>query len=680
MFPSVYEEFIFKKSYARWLDDKGTREDWSETVNRYLGFMSEHLLRKHKYTIPQNLKDELYEAILSFEVMPSMRAMMTAGAALMRDNTAGFNCAFLTVESADDFVETMYILLCGTGVGFSVEREFTDKLPPVPREFFDVGATIVVEDSKEGWAQALRELLQYLWNGYIPQIDVSKVRPAGSRLKVFGGRASGPEPLLRLMRFVIKRFMRRAGLRLRPIDCHDIQCMIGDVVVVGGVRRSAMISLSDLDDDLMAGAKGYLPVQSVIPSPFAPRQFCVVVDDEAHEIEFSDDEFGASQIKMLNEQNLIYWPLIAPYRSLANNSAVYNEKPTHEVFTKEWASLVASGSGERGFFNREASIRQATRFGRRGDVRYGTNPCSEIILRPRQFCNLSEAIARALDTLKNLKRKVRLAAILGTFQSTLTDFPFLRDIWRQNTEEERLLGVSLTGIMDCQLLNGQNGNPEKILNELRKVARDTNREFAKAIGIEPSAAITCVKPSGTVSQLVNSSSGIHTRHARHYIRRIRSDVKDPLAQMMKAKGVPCEPDVFKPKETLIFSFPMKAPEGAITRHDVTALSQLENWLTFQRDWCEHKPSCTVSVRDEEWQPVADWVYENFDDLSGISFLPHYEPNYPQLPYEDITKEQYDDLVKQIPTSIDWDDLRLFEKEDQTEAMQTLACVGGVCEI
>jgi ribonucleoside-triphosphate reductase (thioredoxin) len=577
--------------------------------------------------------DDIEEAILSLDVMPSMRAMMTSGPALERDNTCAYNCSYLPVDDPKAFDEAMFILLCGTGVGFSVERQYVNKLPEVPERLFASEDTIVVADSKEGWAKAYRKLLALLWAGEVPKWDVSKVRPAGAKLKTFGGRASGPAPLVELFNFTIGKFKGAAGRKLSSIECHDIMCKIGEVVVVGGVRRSAMISLSNLSDDRMRHAKSG------------------------------------------------QWWENQGQRALANNSTSYTEKPDMETFMREWLALVESKSGERGIFNRQASQKQAAKNGRRNpDWDFGTNPCSEIILRPYQFCNLTEVVVRATDTIDTLSHKVKLATILGTIQSTYTNFPYLRKKWKDNTEEERLLGVSLTGIMDNPLMTSKNNGLEATLEHLRNVAINTNAEWADRLGIPRSAAITCVKPSGTVSQLVDSASGIHARHSPYYIRTVRGDNKDPLTQFMKDMGVPAEACVMKPDNTTVFSFPVKSPEGAVTRNDMTAIEQLETWLTYQRYWCEHKPSVTVSVRDEEWMEVGSFVYKYFDEMSGVSFLPHSDHTYQQAPYQDATKEEYESLLAQMPTKIDWAKLSEYETEDGTKSSQTFACSGDVCEI
>jgi len=622
--PTDYQSFIHKSRYAKYIDGKG-RESWPETVNRYIGNVVGDKVDKQTSA-------EIEQAILSLDIMPSMRAMMTAGAALDRDNTAGYNCSYLPVDDPKSFDEAMYILLCGTGVGFSVERQFISKLPEVP-ELFDSDTTIVVKDSKEGWAKAFRQLLALLWAGEIPKWDITRVRPAGARLKTFGGRASGPAPLVELFNFAVKTFKDAQGRRLSSLECHDLMCFIGQIVVVGGVRRSAMISLSNLSDDRMRHAKSG------------------------------------------------QWWENAAHRALANNSVSYTEKPDSETFMREWLALVESKSGERGVFNRQASKNQAAKYGRRDpEHEFGTNPCSEIILRPYQFCNLTEVVVRATDNVDDLERKVKLATILGTIQSTYTKFPYLRKVWTTNTEEERLLGVSLTGIMDNPLMTSANKGLEKTLEHLREIAVRTNTTWANRLGIPTSAAITCVKPSGTVSQLVDSASGIHARHALHYIRTVRGDNKDPLTQMMKDQGIPNAPCVMKPDSTTVFSFPMRSPKKAVTRNDMTAIEQLETWLTYQRHWCEHKPSVTVTVRSNEWMEVGAFVYKHFDEMSGVSFLPHSDHTYQQAPYQDCTKDDYNKLSKIMPKSIDWSRLSEYEQEDNTVAMQTMACSGDVCEI
>ena len=624
--PTEYQAFIHKSRYARWLDKGNRREEWSETVERYMDNVVRPVVGDDSYI------NKIRDAILDLEVMPSMRAMMTAGPALNRDNTAGYNCSYLPVDDLKSFDEAMFILLCGTGVGFSVERQFISKLPDIP-DLFNSETTIVVKDSKEGWAKAFRQLIALLYSGEIPQWDVSQVRPAGARLKTFGGRASGPGPLVDLFNFTIHTFKEAQGYKLSSMQCHDIMCKIGEVIVMGGVRRSAMISLSNLSDDRMRHAKS-----------------------------------GA-------------WWSSDPQRALANNSVAYTEKPDAVSFMREWTALVESGSGERGIFNREAAKKQAGKYDRRdADWDFGTNPCSEIILRPYQFCNLTEVVVRATDTIKDLERKVRCATILGTIQSTYTKFPYLRKVWQRNTEEERLLGVSLTGIMDNRLLTSKNKGLDKTLEHLREVAVNVNAMWADRLGIPQSTSITCVKPSGTVSQLVDSASGIHPRYSPHYIRTVRGDNKDPLTTFMKDQGIPNEPDIMKPDNTTVFSFPIKAPDGAIVTSDLSAIEQLETWLIYQRSWCEHKPSITVNVKPDEWFEVGAFVHKHFDEMSGVSFLPYNEHTYQQAPYQNISATEYKKLSKCMPKSIDWSELSEYEEEDTTKSSQTLACTGDICEV
>jgi ribonucleoside-diphosphate reductase alpha chain len=620
--PTLYQQVIHSSRYARYLPEKQRRETWEETVDRLI----EYIRTKHSGF--EKSLSELRQAILKLEVMPSMRLLMTAGEACDRDNIAAYNCSYLAVNNKRAFSEALYILMNGTGVGFSCERQEINRLPEVPDKVELCDDVIVVEDSKLGWAKAFKKLISHLYEGDIPNFDFSKVRPAGSRLKTFGGRASGPEPLKQLFDFVIETFKQAKGRKLSSIEVHDIMCMIGQIVVVGGVRRSALISLSNLTDRRMREAK-----------------------------------MGA-------------WYNDNPHRGLANNSVAYTETPDSETFMEEWLSLVKSKSGERGMFNRIAAQDQASKWGRRDpNLSYGTNPCSEIILRDKQFCNLTEVVVRADDTEDSLKRKVKLATILGTFQSTLTDFKFLSAEWKQNTEEERLLGVSLTGIMDAKITS----NPDpKMLERLREEARKTNEKLAKSLDIPPSASITCVKPSGTVSQLVDSASGIHARHNDQYIRTVRMDKKDPITDFLIAAGVQHEDCQMNPNSTSIFSFPIRAPKGALTRNSKTAIEQLELWLTYQRHWCEHKPSVTVSVRDKEWVEVGAWVWKHFDEISGVSFLPHSDHTYPQAPYQDATSEEVKALEKVTPSKLDWS--VFIEEDDNTTGTQELACSSGSCEI
>jgi ribonucleoside-diphosphate reductase alpha chain len=644
--PNDYQNFIALSRYARWLPDQKRRENWQETVARYFDFMSEHLKENTDYELTSKTRKELENAVVNLEVMPSMRALMTAGKALKDNNIAGYNCAYLSVDHWKAFDECLYILMHGTGVGFSVERQFVSKLPDVPVEMIDVEDVIVVQDSKEGWQSAFRKLITYLYNGEIPSWDFSKVRPKGSRLKTFGGRASGPEPLIDLFYFTTNIF-KEAGSKLTSYECHRLMCKIAEVVVVGGVRRSALISLSNLTDERMRNAKS-----------------------------------GK-------------WWADTPEMALSNNSVCYTEKPDIGIFMKEWLSLYESKSGERGIFNREAAKKQvefATNGRRSTDHEFGCNPCSEIILRDGQFCNLTEVVIRTEDTQKDITRKVRLATILGTFQSSLTNIKRLRPKWVHNTEEEALLGVSLTGIMDNSFMNGSsrgrgtsewNSNQKSLPDFLLGLKHQTvavNKEWSALLGISQSAATTAIKPSGTVSQLVDSASGIHTRHNDYYLRRVRADAKDPIAQLMEDQGIPCEPDVMKPNSVKVFTFPMKAPKGAVLRNDRSAIEQLELWLMYQRYYCEHKPSVTVSVREHEWMEVGAWVYKHFDKVSGVSFLPHSDHSYQQAPYEDCTRAEYTALAKKMPKSVDWNLISEYELTDTTVGTKTLACTGNICEL
>ena len=623
--PTDYQNFIALSRYARWLPEQNRRESWSETVKRYIDNVVRRVISDDEKTI-----NTLEEMILNLEVMPSMRMMMTAGSALDRDNTCAYNCSYMPIDDPKAFDEAMMILLCGTGVGYSVEAKYTNKLPEIPEKLFISEDVIKVHDSKEGWAKAFRKLLAMLYSGEIPKWDVSGVRPAGARLKTFGGRASGPEPLLELFKFCVDTFKKAAGRKLSTLECHDIMCKVADIVVSGGVRRSAMISLSDLQDDHMRRAK-------------------------------------------CGE-----WWAYSPHRALANNSAIYEEKPDTETFMREWLSLVESKSGERGIFARYAAIKHAEKNGRRDtDYEFGTNPCSEIILRPYQFCNLTEVVVRHADTEDSLKKKVWAATVLGTVQSTFTNFPYLRKIWKRNTEEERLLGVSLTGIMDAPITNIPSS---EFLRSLRDHAVEVNKEWANKLGIPQSTAITCCKPSGTVSQLTDASSGIHARHSPYYVRTVRGDLKDPLVKLMMDSGIPNEPEKFHPDNTVVFSFPMKSPDGATTRNDMTALEQLEMWATYAINWTEHKPSVTISVRDHEWVEVGAWVFKNFDICSGISFLPHSDHIYDQAPYQECTKEEYEALAAKMPASVDWSRISQYENQDNTTGSQQLACTAGVCEV
>ena len=632
--PTSYQEFIHLSRYSRWLPEKERRETWDETVGRYFDFFKEHLNDLHEYKLTDKLRKDLEEAVLSQRIMPSMRCLMTAGEALKRENIAGYNCSYIAVDRPQAFDEILYVLMNGTGVGFSVERQYVNELPYVANEFFESDIVINVADSKLGWAKAFKELVGLLYVGQIPRWDMSKVRPAGSVLKTFGGRASGPEPLENLFNFSVTTFQGAAGRKLSSLEAHDIVCKIAEVVVVGGVRRSALISLSNLSDDRMRAAKSG------------------------------------------------QWWNTEPQRALANNSACYTEKPDVGVFMDEWKSLYESKSGERGIFNRRSAVVMAEKNGRRNTEGYnfGTNPCSEIILRDREFCNLSEVVVRVTDTRESLLEKVRLATILGTFQSTLVNFKYVSSTWRKNCEEERLLGVSLTGIMDCQYTNGKKNGLEDLLEELKAEAVKTNKEFAQKIGINQSVAVTCVKPSGTVSQLVDAASGIHARHNPYYIRTVRGDKKDPLTRMMQDAGFPVEDDVMNPSNTSVFSFPMKVDNSAVFRTEKSAIEQLELWLTYQKHWCEHKPSVTISVKEDEWFEVGAWVYKHFDYMSGVSFLPFSDHTYKQAPYQDIQKEEYEVLLSKMPKEVDWKKLAEYEKSDMTIASQELACSAGFCEI
>ena len=632
--PTSYQEFIHLSRYSRWLPEKVRRETWNETVTRYFDFFTEHLKDMTGYELEKEVREEIEMAVLGQRVMPSMRCLMTAGEALKRENIAGYNCSYVAVNRIQAFDEILYVLMNGTGVGFSVERQFVSELPLVAEEFHETDTVIVVSDSKMGWAKAFKELVGLLYIGQIPKWDMSKVRAAGAPLKTFGGRASGPGPLVNLFNFTVNTLKSSAGRRMSSLECHDIVCKIAEVVVVGGVRRSALISLSNLSDDRMRHAKS-----------------------------------GSWW-----EQN--------SQRALANNSACYTEKPDMGIFMDEWTALYNSKSGERGIFNRASANKMAEKNGRRTieGHEFGTNPCSEIILRDREFCNLSEVVVRPTDTRQSLLEKVRLATIIGTFQSTLTNFKYVSAAWKKNCAEERLLGVSLTGIMDCGLTNGKEKNLDNLLESLKAEAVAVNKEWSEKLGIPQSVAITCVKPSGTVSQLVDAASGIHARHNPFYVRTVRGDKKDPLTKMMTDMGFPVEDDVMNPTNTAVFSFPMKVHEGAVFRTDMTAIQQLELWLTYQKHWCEHKPSVTISVKEDEWMEVGAWVYKNFDWMSGVSFLPFSEHSYQQAPYQDTNKEGYEFLKEQMPKNVDWSKLSEYEMSDMTIGSQELACVAGACEI
>ncbi len=631
MLPTDYQNFIHLSRYSRWIDKDERRENWKETIDRYLSFMSDHLKNNYNYTIPDDMYSEIETSMLKLEVLGSMRALMTAGPALKRENIAGYNCSYLPIDSPRSFDECLYILMNGTGVGFSVERQYVNKLPTIPDIDFESSDDLIsVADSKEGWARGLRDLISFLYTNRIPKIDTSKIRPSGARLKTFGGRASGPEPLIDLFDFTINTFKKAKGRKLTSIECHDIMCKIGQVVVVGGVRRSALISLSNLTDERMRMAKS-----------------------------------GE-------------WWIDNPQRALANNSVCYTEKPDIGIFMKEWLSLYESKSGERGIFNRISAKEKASSNNRRnGEIDFGTNPCCEIILRPYQFCNLSEVVCRYNDTIETILDKVRIATILGTFQATLTNFNYLRKRWKDTTEEERLLGVSLTGIMDCPAVYNAS---EEQLRWLKERAVIVNKNLSTEIGINQSTAVTCVKPSGTVSQLVDAASGIHARHNDYFIRTVRGDNKDPLTEFMRDMNIPNEPDFTSPDSVTVFSFPMKSPDNAVCRNDMSALEQLELWLKIANNYCEHKPSVTISVKEHEWLEVGSWCWDNFGALSGISFLPFSEHTYKQAPYQDIDKDMYLDLSTKMPLSINWNELQQYEKGDTTTGTQELACTGGVCEI
>ena len=632
--PSLYQQFIHLSRYSRWIESEKRRETWNETVARYFDFFENHLKESQEYNLSKQLRGELEDAVLNLEIMPSMRSLMTAGEALSRDNVAGYNCSYIAVNRVRAFDEILYVLMCGTGVGFSVERQYVEKLPTIAEHFSTTETEIVVEDSKAGWAKSYKELISLLIAGQIPKWNLKKIRPAGARLKTFGGRASGPAPLHDLFKFTSDTFKRAAGRKLTSIECHDLVCKVAEVVVVGGVRRSALISLSNLTDEKMRDAK------------------------------------------------VGQWWEANPQRALANNSVAYKEKPDIGVFMEEWVSLYKSKSGERGIFNRDACKRTVAKLGDRRDPDYefGVNPCSEIILRDREFCNLTEVIVRATDTPETLERKVKLATILGTWQASLTHFPYLSSEFKKNCQEEALLGVSLTGILDNEMLRANNKNTEEVLTKLRKVSIDVNKDWAKKIGINPAAAITCVKPSGTVSQLTDSASGIHPRHSQYYVRTVRADRKDPLCQMMMDMKFPHEPCVMKPDTTMVFSFPVRSP-GSITRNDITAIEHLEIWLTFQRHWCEHKPSITITVKENEWMEVGAWVYRHFDEISGISFLPHSDHSYRQAPYQECSLEDCSALEQVLPNSVEWSKtLVSYEKEDSTAGTQTFACSGDKCEL
>jgi ribonucleoside-diphosphate reductase alpha chain len=629
---SVLQQYIHTSRYARWLPEEGRRESWNETVDRYINFFENHIKENTKGSI-KSIKDDLRHAIFNMEAMPSMRSLMTAGPALERENIAGYNCAFVAVDSPRAFDETLYVLMNGTGVGFTVETFQVEKMPMIAEEFYDTDTTIVVADSKLGWAKALKELVAMLYTGQVPNIDTSHVRPAGSPLKVFGGRASGPEPLLETFAAFINAFKAAAGRRLNSLECHDLMCWVASCVVVGGVRRAALISLSDLTDERMRYAK------------------------------------------------VGQWFTTEKHRSFSNNSAVYKETPDIGIFMAEWLSLYKSKSGERGIVNRAALKKKVLENERRdAEHEFGVNPCGEIILRPKGLCNLSEVVCRSTDTMADLERKVRVATIIGTLQSTLTKFKYLSSAWTKNAEEERLLGVSLTGIQDNRITNGKVKGLDVNLDILKQITIDTNKEWAAKLGIPQSTAITTVKPSGTVSVLVDSASGIHSRYAPYYVRTVRADKKDPVSQFMIDYGVPVEDDIISPDHNHVFSFPVAAPKDSVFTQDQTAIQQLEMWLTYRRHWCEHNPSVTISVKEHEWIEVGAWVYKHFDEVGGISFLPFADHIYKQAPFMEITKKEYNELNSKMPTDLDWTNLGAYEESDQTTASQTLACTSGACEI
>jgi len=629
----LYSQFIHLSRYSRWVANEKRRETWEETIKRYFDFMEEHLLEKCNYTLSKNLRNKLEQSVLTMKVMPSMRALMSAGDALRRDNTCAYNCSYIAIDSPRAFDEILYILMSGTGVGFSVERQYINKLPEVPEELYPTESTIVVVDSKLGWSKALKEYINMLYCGEIPNVDTSKVRPAGAPLKTFGGRASGPDQLKNLLSFITNIFRNARGRKLTSIECHDMACKIGEIVVSGGVRRSACLSLSNLSDDRMVLAKSG------------------------------------------------QWWLENPQRALANNSACYTEKPDIGIFLNEWKSLYESRSGERGIFNRSSAIKQVEKTGRREPEHdFGTNPCAEIILRKKQLCNLTEVVLRKTDTEEDILDKIEIATILGTFQCTLTNFRYLSKQWKNNCEEERLLGVSLTGIMDSHLTNKVCDETKHRLEQFKNKTIEVNKKYSKLLNINQSVAITTVKPSGTISQLVNSSSGIHARYSPYYIRTVRADIKDPLCHMMIDMGFPHEKCVMNPDNTIVFSFPIKSPDGAIFRDGMTAVQQLELWKMYQDSWCEHKPSVTITVKEHEWLEVGAWVYKHFDSMSGVSFLPHSDHCYRQAPYQECTEEEYNTLVENMPKNVDWSELQNYEQIDTTKSSHTLACSSGSCEI
>lgn len=621
-----FQEFVVTRSYCKWRDDLNRRETWGECVDRYYDYFTERF--------PEIVGDEwndIRKSTTDREVFPSMRALMTAGSAAEVDDTCLYNCSYLPINSIRAFSDVLYILCCGTGVGFSCEKMETSQLPDIPSIQRDDKMVIKVPDSRKGWADSLKELMSALYIGIHPTWDTSEVRPKGARLKTFGGRASGPEPLERLFKFVVNLFYEAEGRKLMPIEVHDIVCMIGEIVISGGVRRSALISLSDLDDREMAKAKS-----------------------------------GA-------------WWETSGHRALSNNSAVYTAKPSMGRYMEEWSSLYDSHSGERGICNREAMDKIATTAGRES-CNWGTNPCSEIILRPKQFCNLTEVVIRPYDNKTSLKRKVRQAAILGTIQSACTRFTYLDADWKKNCEDERLLGISFTGIYDSKLMSDPTSGLAILLDELRTIAKETNREWADKLGISYAKSLTCCKPSGTTSCVAGTSSGIHPRYSDYYIRRVRIDTDNPLCVFMKDNGLPNEIDLHHPDTTTIFAFPTKAPENSYTYKNYNPIDHLELWMHYQKHWCDHKPSVTINYTDDSFMDIGQWVFNNWDWVSGISFLPHTDHVYEQAPFEEISEEAYLESIKQVPNDIDWSRLSSYEVEDTTVNSHSLACTGGACEL
>lgn len=628
-FKNSLAEFVYYRTYSRWMDKENRRETWIETVDRYINFMRENIGSR----LDEKEYEELRLAILNQEIMPSMRLMWSAGDAARKTNVCAYNCSFIAPSKLEDFAEIMYLLMCGTGAGFSVESQTVQQLPLIKKQTGEILPIYEIKDSKEDWGDSLTAGMKAWYEGKDIKFDYSKLRLAGERLKTMGGRSSGPEPLRALLDFTRSKILNRQGKRLTNLDVHDIICKIGEVVVMGGVRRSALISLSDLDDEEMRHSK--------------------------------EGQF------YLNE----------PQRQMANNSAVYNQRPTAAEFMEEWLALAKSGTGERGIFNRgglESQLPERRwKVFAKDSATAGTNPCGEIILKSKQFCNLTEVVARHEDTAETLLKKTRLATILGTYQSTLTNFPYISKEWKKNCEEERLLGVSLTGQWDSPASR----SPE-IVKKLKMLAIEVNKEYAKKFGINPSTCITCVKPSGTVSQLVDSASGMHTRHAKYYIRRIRISATDPLFQMLKDQKFPYYPEVGQAEgsaSTYVLEFPVKAPDGAVTRNSLSALDQLEHWKLIKENFTEHNPSVTISVGNDEWISTANWLYQNWNILGGLSFLPRVDHSYALAPYEEISEEKYYELLAKMP-EIDFSEIVVYEKEDSTQGAKELACVAGVCEV